>query len=372
MNKSMINKFNFNVSILCILLFLAPTLMFGQIKKYSNEFLSLGIGARALAMGNCQVALASDVYSIYWNPAGLGLAENDLQFSLMHSEYFAGIAKYDFGGLVLPTKDERTFLGFGIIRFAIDDIPNTLLLLEPDGSVNYDNVTSFSAADYAFVFSVARLSSSEGLRFGANFKTVHRQIGQFANSWGFGLDGGLQLDRGQWKFGLMARDITTTFNAWSFNFTEEEKEVLAATENLIPENSLEITMPSIVIGANYEYAFLEKYKLRPSVNLALTTDGKRNVLISADPFSIDPRFGLEFVYSDVVFVRGGVNNFQRFTEDLTDKEVISVQPNFGLGLKIKSVNVDYAFTNVGGGLQNMYSHVFSLSVSINKQISSEE
>ena len=87
MNKAMIIKFNFNVSILCILLFLAPTLMFGQIKKYSNEFLSLGIGARALAMGNCQVALASDVYSIYWNPAGLGLAENDLQFSLMHSVF---------------------------------------------------------------------------------------------------------------------------------------------------------------------------------------------------------------------------------------------------------------------------------------------
>ena len=50
----------------------------------------------------------------------------------MHAEYFAGIAKYDYGGIVLPMENEKSFLGLTVIRFAIDDIPNTLFLVEPD------------------------------------------------------------------------------------------------------------------------------------------------------------------------------------------------------------------------------------------------
>ena len=44
----------------------------------------------------------------------------------------------------------------------------------------------------------------------------------------------------------MLKDITTTFNAWSFSFTEEEKEVLDLTGNEIPIQSLEITKPTII------------------------------------------------------------------------------------------------------------------------------
>ena len=72
----------------------APSFLHGQ-AKYSNEFLAIGVGGRSLGMSNACVATIDDVTSGYWNPAGLMGIESDLQIGLMHSEYFAGIAKYD-------------------------------------------------------------------------------------------------------------------------------------------------------------------------------------------------------------------------------------------------------------------------------------
>ena len=44
---------------------------FAQFRKYSNEFLNIGAGARGLAMGSAQVASVQDGTAGYWNPAGL-------------------------------------------------------------------------------------------------------------------------------------------------------------------------------------------------------------------------------------------------------------------------------------------------------------
>ncbi len=56
---------------LIILLLLCPFAGSAQFRKYSNEFLNIGAGARGLAMGNAQVASANDATAGYWNPAGL-------------------------------------------------------------------------------------------------------------------------------------------------------------------------------------------------------------------------------------------------------------------------------------------------------------
>ena len=72
-----------------VLIFLSiSTVFFAQSRKYSNEFLSIGVDARSFAMGNSVVAHQKDVNSTYWNPAGLTNIQNRLQASLMHAEYF--------------------------------------------------------------------------------------------------------------------------------------------------------------------------------------------------------------------------------------------------------------------------------------------
>ena len=62
-----------------------------QFRKYSNEFLNIGAGARGLAMGSAQIASVSDGTAGYWNPAGLVNIKDNPQLNLMHAEYFAGI-----------------------------------------------------------------------------------------------------------------------------------------------------------------------------------------------------------------------------------------------------------------------------------------
>ena len=58
----------------------------------------------------------------------------------------------------------------------------------------------FSAADYAFITSYARkLNILDGIRFGSNFKIIHRRAGEFASAWGFGLDVGAQMDYKKWR-----------------------------------------------------------------------------------------------------------------------------------------------------------------------------
>src|SRR6187399_2840164 len=180
-----------------------------QFRKYSNEFLNIGAGARGLAMGSAQVASVSDGTAGYWNPAGLVGVKNDPQINLMHAEYFAGIGKYDYASVAFPgANNKRTFAVTGL-RFAVDDIMNTLFLVEPDGSINYNNIQEFSSADYAFIFSFAqkmRESENKNVQFGMNAKVIHRNVGKFAKAWGFGLDAGLQIHSNQWRFGVTARD----------------------------------------------------------------------------------------------------------------------------------------------------------------------
>ena len=346
---------------------------FAQFRKYSNEFLNIGAGARGLAMGSAQYASADDVTSGYWNPAGLTGVKDNNQAILMHADYFAGIAKYDYASLALPVQQNKRTLGFSLLRFAVDDIPNTLFLVEPDGSLNYNNIQSFSSADYAFLFSFAQqMKETEKMKmsFGANAKIIYRKVGSFASAWGFGLDAGLRLQGKNWQAGIVAKDITTTFNAWSFNFTEREKEVLYLTQNEIPVKSTELTAPRLSIGGAYKFNIGKSIRMLTEASLDLTFDGKRNTIVSSSFMNIDPHLGLEASFKDVFFVRGGISNFQQALADadtLNQKKVWIFQPSIGAGFKMKNVHIDYAFTNLANQNNPLYTHVFSLKLDLIKK-----
>ena len=343
---------------------------FAQFRKYSNEFLNIGAGARGLAMGSAQIASVTDGTAGYWNPAGLVGVKDHPNLNLMHSEYFAGIGKYDFASVALPVSNNKRTIGISALRFAVDDIMNTLFLVEPDGSINYNNIQSFSSADYAFIFSYAqRLKQSEGknVQFGVNAKVIHRSVGKFAKAWGFGFDAGVQIFQGKWKFSAVGRDLTTTFNAWTFSFTEKEKEVLYLTKNDIPVKSTEMTAPRLILGAARDFKLGKKSKLLAEANIDLTFDGQRNTVISSSSFSADPKLGLECDINNVFFLRAGINNFQRALADgdtLNLKKVWIYQPSAGAGFRIQNVTIDYAFANLANQSNPLFTHVFSLKLDL--------
>lgn len=333
--------------------------------KYSNEFLAVGVGARALGMGNAFTAVTNDVTSGYWNPAGLLGVKGDLQVGAMHSEYFAGIAKYDYIGLAKPIDSVST-IGFSFIRFGIDNIPNTIDLIDPSGNIDYDRITTFSSADHAFILSYARKLSIPGLRVGGNAKVIYRRVGEFGKAWGFGLDAGAHYHRDRWRFSAVARDITGTFNAWSYTLDQRTIEVFEQTSNELPQNSVEVTLPRLMLGAAREFKFGRKFDLIAAVDLENTFDGRRNTLIQSSAISVDPRLGLELGYAGIVYVRAGMSNIQYVTE-ITDEKRLTVQPNIGIGLRIKSVSLDYALTDIGDNSVALYSNVFSLRFDLYKR-----
>jgi len=352
--------------VLLAILILCVSDVFSQsAPKFSNEFLAIGVGARALGMSNAYVTSVNDVTAGYWNPAGLVQMDKDFQVGLMHAEYFAGIAKYDYGAFA-ANIDSASAFGFSVVRFGVDDIPNTTQLIDSDGNIDFDRISSFSVADYAFMFSYARKSKIQGLRYGANVKIIYRQVGEFAKAWGFGLDAGVQYDYKKWKFGLMARDVTSTFNAWSFSLSEETIDVFNATGNEIPSNSTEITLPKAILGIGREVKISNKFSALGEIDFDFSTDGKRNVLITGDPVSIDPHIGFEVGYGKMIFLRLGVGNIQK-TTDILNNDKITYQPNFGIGVQFRGIAIDYALSDIGDQSEALYSNIFSLRFDINKQ-----
>lgn len=133
-------------------------------------FLKIGVGAKAIGMGESQVAATDDLYASYWNPAGLARLEQP-QLALMHNEWFAGI-NHEFVGVALPIGDSRTigasanFLSFGELQGR-----------DRDGN----ETTVFRPYDLALIFSYAH-SFGDALAFGANAKFLREQIADESGS----------------------------------------------------------------------------------------------------------------------------------------------------------------------------------------------
>lgn len=346
---------------LVILLTLTTLATTGQAtRKYSNEFMNIGVDAASLGMSNAVVSHTSDVNSGYWNPAGLVHVE-DKQVALMHSSYFANIANYNYIAFAMPL-DNRSAVGISLIRFGVDDILDTTQLIDDQGNINYDRISTFSTADYGLTFSYARKLPLDGLNFGVNAKIIRRIIGDFASSWGFGLDAGIQFQTdNDWKFGLMARDITTTYNAWSID-EDKFEQISGAVEGQnqeLPETT-EITIPKLQFGISKKWIFNYDYSLLAATNLIVRFE-ENNDIISSSFASVNPALGFEFGYTDLVFLRGGVGNFQNELQ-IDNSENLTFQPNFGVGFKYKGIQIDYAFTDIGDQSAALYSNVFSLKI----------
>jgi hypothetical protein len=344
--------------ILLFFLLFSSFLKAQSFRNYSNEFLNIGVDAAALGMSKAVVASTNNVNSIYWNPAGLA-GIKDYQGSLMHADYFAGIANYNHAAFAMPI-DKESALGISIIRFGVDDILNTTELIDREGNIDFNKISLFSAADYAFNIAYARNIILKNIKFGVNAKIVRRTIGDFASSWGFGFDLGIQFEKNNWKFGLMARDITTTFNSWAINTIEFDKikNAIPGQNQELPETT-EITKPKLQIGIARSFKVNPLFSLLTEIDLNIRFT-ETNDILSSEYGSIDPAIGFQLGYDDLVYLRAGLGNFQN-TSQFDTTTTLTLQPNFGLGFNYKGIQIDYALTNIGSVGNALFSNVFSIT-----------
>jgi hypothetical protein len=283
--------------------------------------------------------------------------------ALMHSAYFANIAQYEYVGFAMPLQ-KNAALGISLIRFGVDDILDTTQLIDSQGNIDYNQINTFSAADYALQVSLARKQIFKDIDLGVNAKIIHRRIGKFATSIGFGFDAGVQIHRNDWHYGLMLRDITTTFNAWSiddekFALIQNAITLVDGVNQELPETT-ELTLPKAQLGITKDWNITRDIGLQTAVEMNMRF-AQTNAIISTSFVSIEPSFGFVADYEDMVFLRGGINNLQEETL-FDDSTSISWQPNFGVGFKYNGIQVDYALTNIASIGNALYSNVFSVKI----------
>lgn len=333
-----------------ILLFIAAMPAFSsgwEFGKYAGEFMYIGVGGRALGMGSAYAAVANDVTAGYWNPAGLARIEYP-QISLSHDERFGNLINYDYAAVALPygsnQKDpdsgEMQFnassFAVSVIRLGIDGIHkadstvwNGDINVRPD----YDKITFFNAADWIVYLSYAK-QSSENLFYGANLKLIRRNIGDY-NGTGIGFDAGVQyLPMENFTLAANLQDATTTLIAWN-----------TGTNELIA--------PTLKLGAAY---FLDIFngKLAPVVGADVRFENRRfSAVMNIGPVSIDPQFGVEFDYKNVVAVRAGYNDIGNLT--------------LGAGIHLRKLDIDYSFAKFDAADQLGNTHRISLRLTIEEE-----
>ncbi|MCS6989948.1 MAG: PorV/PorQ family protein [Chloroherpetonaceae bacterium] len=332
-------RFIFSFSI-CLSLVQAAT---GQtvIGKYAGEFLALGVGGRQLGMGGAAVALASDVTSGYWNPAGLA-AINYPQFAFMHAENFGGIVSYDYAAAAIPFQTNKSF-GVSIIRLGVADIPDTRGVWDASRRDFTDDakrigvdalITRFNAADYAAIFSYSA-RSDDRLSYGINAKVIYRNIGSFASAKGLGFDIGAIYRTPQGVLlGASIQDVTTTLVSWSTG----RNELIAPTAKLGAGYALEALYGRIMLGADADVRFEGRRKSAP---------------LHLGNVSFNFRGGAEYAYDDAVALRLGIDDIGRVT--------------LGAGVRLSKLNIDYAFAKFDGADQLGNSHRISLQIELDQE-----
>lgn len=324
-----------------------------QADKYAGEFLRLGVGARALGMGEAFVAVADDASAPYWNPAGLVFMPQR-QVLFMHAEQFGDAINHDFISFAMPLEDQGA-LSVSIIRLSVDNIPITSDIKptdeedvgcdgipntgdEGEGNGRFDTGEPFirrlhqneirwgNDAEYAIVFSYAK-RLSDRLSLGGNFKLITQRLLGLASSYGVGLDAGVLYEASDaLTLGLKVADITTTRLFWDTGWRDT-------------------IGPTLIPGLQYtrEIPALDGV-LTAAFDARITFEGNDGSQLEGENIGADLRPGVEYWFKKTIAARLGASG-ERVTA--------------GFGVRYGGFGADYAFV---GHEELDNSHRVSLSV----------
>ncbi|KPL26671.1 MAG: hypothetical protein AMS23_00845 [Bacteroides sp. SM1_62] len=143
------------------------------------QFLKIGVGARAIAMGGAFVAVANDVTGLYWNPAGIARLHRN-EAILLHTEWLADV-NFDYAGIAIHLGNAGT-IGASITSVGMADM-KVRTELQPEGTGEF-----FAAGDIAGSIAYSR-NLTDRFSIGFNAKYIHQRIWHMSSS-GFAIDVG--------------------------------------------------------------------------------------------------------------------------------------------------------------------------------------
>jgi hypothetical protein len=271
--------------------------------KFAGEFFSLGVGARALALGGAVAAGPFDATAAYWNPAGMNFLPRR-SLAAMHSETFGSILNQEFVAYVSPRKGDGFIRSVGVFGYYLggDDIKLTAL----DGSGRAVVTSEVSHGD--FVLGLSAGARKGRFNFGLTLRPIYRDLG-VRNGYGGSIDFGVIYQHdSRLRLALAIKDITSGF----VSFTDGSTETISPT-----------VTPGLLYVRQYD-----EFTLRALASADIRFEGRgRSAQYDTGDLSLDSHYGLEVSYRETLFGRVG--------SDVGDLTV-------GAGVAAESFTFDFA------------------------------
>jgi long-subunit fatty acid transport protein len=274
------------------------------------QFLKIGVGGRAAALGESFVAIANDASALYWNPAGLSqFTKNQVFFS--HNIWLVDI-NHDFLGAVYHLDEDNTF-GVSLTSLSMKDMPVTTEFA-PFGTGEY-----FGFSDIAIGLSYSRRMTDQ-FSFGGTVKYLEETLDKLKMR-------GVMIDLGTYYWTGLG---TTRFAVTVSNFGSElapDGEVVLVGKRKNSEWQSFAPPTTFRIGFAFDPYEDEDHKFTTAIQLNHPNDNSENVVV-----------GVEYSFQKMFFLRGGY----KFN---VDEQNYSFGAGVNAPISIAEITVDYAFTN---------------------------
>jgi hypothetical protein len=274
------------------------------------QFLKIGVGGRATAMGDAFVAVANDVSALYWNPAGLTqFSENQVMFS--HNQWVVDI-NHDFIGAVYHLDESNTF-GVSLTSLSMDEMKVTTEYA-PFGTGEY-----FGFSDLGIAISYSRKMTDQ-FSFGGTVRYIEETLDKLKMR-------GIMIDLGTYYWtGLGSTRFAVTVTNFGNDLAPDGEVVLVG--NRTKSDWQTFSPPTMFrIGFALEPYEDDQHKVTTSIQLNHPNDNSENLSL-----------GVEYVWNKMFFARGGykIN---------VDEQNYSFGAGVNVPISIANISVDYAFAN---------------------------
>ncbi len=288
---------------------LIPVLGAQRVGTATAQFLKIGVGARATAMGETFVAVANDASALFWNPAGMTQFSED-QVMISHTEWLVDI-RHQFLGTVYHLTSQDA-IGVSVVALHMDDMPVTTEV-QPFGNGQY-----FKFGDLAVGLSYGKMLTNQ-FSFGATVRYIEETMDVLKMR-------GITVDVGTYYWTGLG---TSRFSAVVTNFGNQIKP--SGTVTLYSGQKIsefeEYTPPTIFkFGFAFEPINTESDVMTTSIQLNHPNDNSENLSL-----------GLEYTWMKTLSLRGGykIN---------VDEQTFSFGAGVAVPLNIVNMSVDYGFS----------------------------